>query len=69
MARGAVANGVVLLASNFRALFIFLIARLLGEAALGRFGLAFASTELLMQSWIASGLGFALNHIEEALGK
>lgn len=28
----------------------------------------FASTELLMQSWIASGLGFALNHIEEAFG-
>ncbi|MEQ1912124.1 MAG: oligosaccharide flippase family protein [Vicinamibacterales bacterium] len=47
MARGAMANGLVLLASNFRALFTFLIARLLGEAALGRFGLAFASTELL----------------------
>lgn len=28
----------------------------------------FASTEILMQSWIASGLGFALNHIEEAFG-
>lgn len=28
----------------------------------------FASTELLMQSWIASGLGFTLNHIEEAFG-
>ena len=28
----------------------------------------FASTEALMQSWIASGLGFALNHIEEAIG-
>src|SRR4029077_4916424 len=26
------------------------------------------STEILMQSWIASGLGFALNHIEEAFG-
>jgi HK97 family phage portal protein len=26
------------------------------------------STEQLMQSWIASGLGFALNHIEEAIG-
>lgn len=29
----------------------------------------FASTESLMQSWIASGLGFALNHIEEAYGQ
>jgi HK97 family phage portal protein len=28
-----------------------------------------ASTEILMQSWIASGLGFCLNHIEEALGQ
>jgi hypothetical protein len=29
----------------------------------------FASTEALMQSWKASGLGFALNHIEEAFGQ
>lgn len=29
---------------------------------------AYASTEMLMQHWIASGLGFALNHIEEAFG-
>lgn len=28
----------------------------------------FASTEALMSSWKASGLGFALNHIEEAIG-
>jgi HK97 family phage portal protein len=28
----------------------------------------FASTEALMSSWRASGLGFALNHIEEAFG-
>jgi phage portal protein BeeE len=31
-------------------------------------GTPFGSTELLMQSWIATGLGFALNHIEEAFG-
>lgn len=31
-------------------------------------GTSYSSTELLMQSWIASGLGFALNHIEEAFG-
>jgi HK97 family phage portal protein len=36
---------------------------------LGLGGTTFASTELLMQSWIASGLGFCLNHIEEALGQ
>ena len=35
---------------------------------LGIGGNAYSSTELLMQSWIASGLGFALNHIEEAFG-
>jgi HK97 family phage portal protein len=28
----------------------------------------YGSTEMLMQAWIASGLGFALNHIEEAFG-
>ena len=28
----------------------------------------FSSTELLMQQWIAEGLGFTLNHIEEAFG-
>ena len=55
MARGAAANALVLLASNFRAVFTFLIARLLGQAALGRFGLAFAATELLSK---AGMLGF-----------
>jgi HK97 family phage portal protein len=35
---------------------------------LGLGGTAYSSTELMMQSWIASGLGFALNHIEEAFG-
>jgi HK97 family phage portal protein len=29
----------------------------------------FASTEALMQFWLASGLGFCLNHIEEAFGQ
>lgn len=32
-------------------------------------GQTYASTELLMQAWISSGLGFALNHIEEAFGR
>ena len=35
---------------------------------LGLGGTAYSSTELMMQSWIASGLGFAINHIEEAFG-
>lgn len=32
-------------------------------------GQTFSSTELLMQSWLANGLGFTLNHIEEAFGQ
>jgi len=35
---------------------------------LGIGGTAYSSTETLMQSWIAMGLGFCLNHIEEAFG-
>lgn len=35
---------------------------------LGIGGTTMGSTELLMQSWLASGLGFCLNHIEEAFG-
>lgn len=33
---------------------------------LGIGGTPYASTELLMQSWLASGLGFALNQVEQA---
>jgi HK97 family phage portal protein len=36
---------------------------------LGIGGAPFGSTELLMQGWIATGLGFALNHVEEAFGR
>jgi HK97 family phage portal protein len=35
---------------------------------LGVTGAPVSSTEVLMQSWLESGLGFALNHIEEAFG-
>jgi len=47
LARGAAANVLVLVAANFRGVFTFLIARLLGQAALGRFGLVFTVTDLL----------------------
>ncbi len=36
---------------------------------LGVGGTPFASTEALMAAWKSSGLGFALNHIEEAFGR
>jgi HK97 family phage portal protein len=32
-------------------------------------GGGYGSTEALMQAWIASGLGFCLNHVEEAFGQ
>jgi HK97 family phage portal protein len=35
---------------------------------LGIGGTPYSSTELLMQSWVASGLGFCLNHVEESFG-
>jgi HK97 family phage portal protein len=35
---------------------------------LGMGGTSFRSTEAMMQFWVATGLGFALNHIEEAFG-
>jgi HK97 family phage portal protein len=35
---------------------------------LGLGGPTFGSTEALMAFWVATGLGFALNHIEEAFG-
>ncbi len=38
-------------------------------AVLGIGDTPFASTEALMSSWKASGLGFCLNHIEEAFGQ
>src|SRR5215470_17852073 len=42
LARGAAANALVLIAANFRGVFTFLVARILGEAGLGRFSLMFA---------------------------
>jgi HK97 family phage portal protein len=36
---------------------------------LGIGGAAFNTTESLMQSWLAGALGFALNHVEEAIGR
>jgi O-antigen/teichoic acid export membrane protein len=44
---GAWTNLVALLASNFRGVFTFLVARLLGPAALGIFSVAWATTDLV----------------------
>ena len=45
--RGAWTNLIALLASNFRGVFTFLVARLLGPAALGVFSVAWATTDLV----------------------
>lgn len=45
--RGARANLIAMLASNFRGVFTFLVARLLGPAALGVFSVAWATTDLV----------------------
>ncbi len=45
--RGAVFNTIALLASNFRGIFTFLVARLLGAAALGIFSVAWATIDLV----------------------
>src|SRR3954467_13500869 len=45
--RGARANFIAMLASNFRGVFTFLVARLLGPAALGIFSVAWAATDLV----------------------
>src|SRR2546430_5483658 len=45
--RGAWTNFIAMLASNFRGVFTFLVARLLGPAALGVFAVAWATTDLV----------------------
>jgi len=45
--RGALVNTIALLASNFRGVFAFLVARLLGAAALGTYLVAWTTIELL----------------------
>jgi len=45
--RGAFLNTIAMLASNFRGIFTFLVARLLGPAALGIFSVAWSTTDIL----------------------
>lgn len=45
--RGAFQNTIAMLASNFRGIFTFLVARLLGPAALGTFSVAWANVDLV----------------------
>src|SRR5256886_657463 len=45
--RGAVLNTIAMLASNFRGIFTFLVARMLGPAALGIFTVAWSTTDII----------------------
>ena len=45
--RGAFLNTIAMLASNFRGIFTFLVARTLGPAALGMFSVAWATTDII----------------------
>src|SRR5207249_11826091 len=45
--RGAFLNTLAMLASNFRCIFTFLVARLLGPAVLGMFSVAWATTDII----------------------
>src|SRR6266576_90022 len=45
--RGAFLNTIAMLASNFRGIFTFLVARMLGPAALGIFSVAWSTTDII----------------------
>src|SRR5437763_15740155 len=45
--RGAILNTLAMLASNFRGIFTFLVARLLGAPSLGIFSMAWATTDIV----------------------
>ena len=55
LARGVFINAIAFLASNLRGIFTFLVARLFGSVALGIFGLAWATMDLVSKF---STLGF-----------
>src|SRR5437660_6236429 len=47
LTRGAFLNTIAMLASNFRGIFTFLVARMLGPAALGIFSVAWSTTDII----------------------
>lgn len=69
--RGAFLNTIAMLASNFRGIFTFLVARLLGPAALGIFSVAWSTTDILSKLGVF-GLDNAITTFiarSEALGQ
>src|SRR5262249_43714060 len=45
--RGAFLNTIAMLAANFRGIFTFLVARLLGPVALGLYSVAWSTTDII----------------------
>src|SRR3982751_1634871 len=69
--RGAFLNTIAMLASNFRGIFTFLVARLLGPAALGIFSVAWSTTDIISKIGVL-GLDNAITTFiarSEALGE
>jgi O-antigen/teichoic acid export membrane protein len=64
--RGAWTNLIALLASNFRGIFTFLVARLLGPATLGIFSVAWATTDLVSKIGIFGLDGTIITFIARA---
>ena len=60
--RGAALNATAMLASNFRAVFTLLIARLLGPVALGIFSVAWATADLVSKLGI---VGHSLRELKQ----
>src|SRR3954452_3677705 len=50
--RGAFLNTIAMLASNFRGIFTFLVARILGPAALGIFSVAWSTTDIISKTGV-----------------
>jgi O-antigen/teichoic acid export membrane protein len=68
--RGAFLNTIAMLASNFRGIFTFLVARMLGPAALGIFSVAWSTTDIISKIGVL-GLDNAITTFiarSEALG-
>jgi O-antigen/teichoic acid export membrane protein len=68
--RGAFVNTIAMLASNFRGIFTFLVARMLGPAALGIFSVAWSTTDIISKIGVL-GLDNAITTFiarSEALG-
>ena len=64
--RGAFLNTIAMVASNFRGIFSFLVARLLGPAALGIFSVAWSTTDIISKIGV---LGSTMRSLPSSRGR